>query len=250
MADRLLIFWEGGFSSRALPTSGALSIGRSPTCDVAITHSSVSRKHATLHLGEHARLEDLGSSNGTRVGGTELPPKGSAPIAPGDVCEVGSVVLVVERLAATERVSAPPIAPSPPASPSVTAGQAVMIPPPPAEDEGLLAALDRLVGLVARGSISVLLLGEPGVGKSVTAEKIHGFSGRALGPFVRGSAAGLSEELFERALFGYEKLAFPGAKEAQAGLLESADKGTFFFDGVSALSLALLPEVQPERPAA
>ncbi|MEO6419205.1 MAG: sigma 54-interacting transcriptional regulator [Polyangiaceae bacterium] len=238
MTDRLLIFWEDGFTSRALPSNGSLSIGRSAGCDVAIDHPSVSRKHATLHLDGEVRIEDLGSSNGTRVAGTELPKKGLAPVARGDICEVGSVILVIEHPASIGTISiAPPSAIPTLTSPIISPAQTVMIPPPPPEEEGPLAALDRLVGLVARGSVSVLLVGESGVGKEVTAEKIHGFSGRALGPFVRISAAGMSEKLLDRILFGFEKGAFPGAKEASAGVLESADKGTFFFDEITDLSL-------------
>ncbi len=238
MAARLLIFWEDGFTSRPLPASGSLTVGRGVGCDVPIDHPSVSRQHAKLHLDGGIRLEDLGSSNGTRVGGLELPRKGSAPVGKGDICEVGSVILVIQHPASVGRISAaPPSAMPTLTSPILSPAQTVMIPPPPPEEEGPLAALDRLVGLVARGSISVLLVGESGVGKEVTAEKIHGFSGRALGPFVRVSADGVSEKLMDRLLFGYEKGAFPGAKEAKAGLLESADKGTFFFDEVTDLSL-------------
>jgi hypothetical protein len=51
--SRLLIFWDGGFSSRPLPDDGEVSIGRSQSCDVAIDNASVSREHAILHLGEH-----------------------------------------------------------------------------------------------------------------------------------------------------------------------------------------------------
>ena len=90
-APRLTAFWDGGSLSRILPASGSLTIGRSSACDVRIEHSSVSRKHAVLHLGTVHRIEDAGSANGTRIAGrsvTSMP----VPVAPGEVIETSVAI--------------------------------------------------------------------------------------------------------------------------------------------------------------
>ena len=90
--------------------------------------------------------------------------------------------------------------------------------------------LYRVAERVARGSISVLLLGETGVGKEVVAEALHRASPRRDRPYVRLNCAALSESLLESELFGYEKGAFTGAERSKPGLLETADRGTVFLD--------------------
>jgi two-component system, NtrC family, response regulator AtoC len=99
--------------------------------------------------------------------------------------------------------------------------------------------LMELVDRVAPGEIHVLLLGETGVGKEVFAGEIHARSRRAARPLIRLNCAAFTETLFESELFGHEKGAFSGAGEAKAGLLESADGGTVFFDEVGEMPLAL-----------
>lgn len=95
--------------------------------------------------------------------------------------------------------------------------------------------LYRVIERVAPGSISVLLLGETGVGKEVVAEALHKSSPRRDRPFVRLNCAALSEQLIESELFGHEKGAFTGAEQAKAGLLEAADRGTLFLDELGEL---------------
>jgi DNA-binding NtrC family response regulator len=84
----------------------------------------------------------------------------------------------------------------------------------------------------ARSPISVLLLGETGVGKELMAQAIHRLSPRADGPFVAVNATCLPESLAEAELFGHEKGAFTGATEARPGLLEASSGGTLFLDEV------------------
>ena len=97
--------------------------------------------------------------------------------------------------------------------------------------------LFRLLERVAQGNISVLLLGETGVGKEVLAGTLHRASPRRDEPFVRLNCAALSESLLESELFGYEKGAFTGAEQPKAGLMETAHKGTLFLDEVGELPL-------------
>lgn len=91
---------------------------------------------------------------------------------------------------------------------------------------------------LARGKISVLLLGETGVGKEVFAEAIHERSPRRSKPFVRLNCAAFSETLLESELFGHEAGAFTGAAKEKPGLLEVADGGTVFLDELGEMSAA------------
>jgi two-component system, NtrC family, response regulator AtoC len=104
------------------------------------------------------------------------------------------------------------------------------------EDESM-RDLYRVIDRVAAGRISVLLLGETGVGKEIVAEAVHRRSTRKDAPFVRLNCAALSETLVESELFGHEKGAFTGADRARAGLLEAAHGGTLFLDEIGELSL-------------
>src|SRR5262249_26174052 len=90
--------------------------------------------------------------------------------------------------------------------------------------------------LTAKSPMSVLLLGETGVGKEVLAHAIHAHSRRASGPFLGVNCATLTESLQESELFGYEKGAFTGANQSRAGLFESARGGTVFLDEVGELA--------------
>jgi DNA-binding NtrC family response regulator len=78
----------------------------------------------------------------------------------------------------------------------------------------------------------VLLLGETGVGKSHVAELIHRWSGRT-GRLVVAHAPSIPESLFEAEMFGHAKGAFTGAGEKKQGLVQEAERGTFFLDEVS-----------------
>jgi DNA-binding NtrC family response regulator len=95
----------------------------------------------------------------------------------------------------------------------------------------------ELAARAAQSDISVMILGETGVGKEVLAETIHYRSNRAAQPFLRLNCSALSETLLESELFGYERGAFTGANQARVGLLESTDGGTVFLDEIGDLPL-------------
>jgi len=104
--------------------------------------------------------------------------------------------------------------------------------------ERTMQDLNALAARIANGTISVLILGETGVGKEVLAETIHKLSPRASEPYLRLNCAALSESLLESELFGHERGAFTGAIGTKQGLLETADGGTVFLDEVGELPLS------------
>jgi two-component system response regulator AtoC len=97
----------------------------------------------------------------------------------------------------------------------------------------------ELVERVAPGEISVLILGDTGVGKEVMAEEVHKQSPRNSKPFLRLNCAALSESLLESELFGHERGAFTGAHQVKAGLLETAQGGTVFLDEIGELPMPM-----------
>jgi transcriptional regulator with GAF, ATPase, and Fis domain len=101
-----------------------------------------------------------------------------------------------------------------------------------------MQAVHRLIDLVADSELSVLLLGETGVGKTTTAEALHAKSCRASKAFLRLHCPSFPEALLESELFGHEKGAFTGAAVTKPGLIESADGGTVFLDEIGELPLA------------
>jgi transcriptional regulator with PAS, ATPase and Fis domain len=87
--------------------------------------------------------------------------------------------------------------------------------------------------------MNILITGESGTGKELIARAIHNLKKSHLNPFVPVNCGALPETLFESELFGHEKGAFTGAVKTKPGLLEFANDGTFFFDEIGDMSLAL-----------
>ncbi len=90
----------------------------------------------------------------------------------------------------------------------------------------------RLIETVGPTDAAVLILGETGTGKELTARAIHECSKRLNGPFVAVNAPAIPHELIESALFGHEKGAFTGAHEKHIGFCEQANGGTLFLDEI------------------
>ena len=82
----------------------------------------------------------------------------------------------------------------------------------------------------------VLITGETGTGKELTAQYIHQHSARHDKPFIAINCAAIPDGLLESELFGYEKGAFTGAHCAYAGKLKLADGGSVFFDEIGDMS--------------
>jgi len=97
----------------------------------------------------------------------------------------------------------------------------------------------EFINKLAKTNKTVLIWGETGTGKDLTAKKLHELSERKNKPFVAINCVNIPEGLFESELFGYVKGAFTGAIKEKAGLLEIARDGTVFFDEIGELSLHL-----------
>ena len=88
----------------------------------------------------------------------------------------------------------------------------------------------------AASKSTILLLGESGTGKELFARAIHNWSERKDRPFIAINCVGLSKELLESELFGYERGAFTGATQLKRGKIEIANGGTVFLDEVGDIS--------------
>jgi len=199
-------------------------VGRDGDCDLVLSDSSVSGRHARLAVtNEGCWLEDLGSTNGVAVNGVVVQ---RARLEPGDRFVVGATTVQVAVTEADELVTA-----------------------------GAETSLDELVGTsqamrllfavvrrVAPTELAVLVQGETGTGKELLAAAIHRLSRRRPGPFVAVDAASLSEHLAPSELFGHERGAFTGAERLHHGAFERASGGTLFLDEVGELR----PDVQAQ----
>jgi two-component system, NtrC family, response regulator AtoC len=87
-----------------------------------------------------------------------------------------------------------------------------------------------LIERVASSDLPVLITGETGTGKEVTAQLIHQLSSRRNGPFLPVNCAAIPDTLIESHLFGHERGAFTGADRRQEGFFGSATGGTILLD--------------------
>jgi len=192
------------------------------TLRVDVVDNWMSSSHATISQeGERWVLRDDSSKNGTLVGGKRAT---EHVLADGDQFVAGHTVFVFYREGQRD-VGAPSeleldgsrsdVAPLSTLSPS-------------------LAQDFQDVARIAISHVPVLLFGETGTGKEVTARAIHDMSRRA-GPFVAINCGALPDNLIESELFGYRKGAFSGASEDRKGLIRAANGGTLFLDEIAEL---------------
>lgn len=99
------------------------------------------------------------------------------------------------------------------------------------------------ISIASASDIPVLILGETGTGKELTARAIHDQSQRSGNPFVIINASALQDTILESELFGYKKGAFTGAQNDKLGLIELANNGTLFIDEVGDMGLSIQAKV-------
>ncbi len=95
------------------------------------------------------------------------------------------------------------------------------------------------IDCVLASDLPVLIQGESGTGKEIIARFLHSRSNRHNEPFVKLSCAAIPASLLESELFGCEKGARKGVEEARPGLIEIADGGTLFLDGIADMNWEL-----------
>ena len=111
---------------------------------------------------------------------------------------------------------------------------------------GAAPAIQRVlkeIETVAITDARVLITGENGTGKELTARALHSRSTRAGRPFVEVNCAAIPSELIESELFGHVKGSFTGAVSDRTGKFEQADRGTLFLDEIGDMSMATQAKV-------
>ncbi|MCF6245753.1 MAG: sigma-54 dependent transcriptional regulator [Desulfobacula sp.] len=88
------------------------------------------------------------------------------------------------------------------------------------------------ISLIASSDVTVLITGESGTGKDLTARSIHAASPRNKKAFIPVNCPTIPEHILESELFGYKKGAFTSATRDKTGLFQEADKGTIFLDEI------------------
>jgi len=192
-----------------------------PRLTVGVDDAWMSASHALLRrvLGSWT-IEDLGSKNGTFVGGRRCQ---RAELQDGDLIELGhSFFLFRARVPSNGEVVESS------SLPRAGIGFATLVP-------ALAEALSRAQA-VARSTVPVVVRGETGTGKEVIASAIHALSGRS-GPFQAVNCGALPATLIESELLGYRRGAFTGAEDDRAGVVRSANGGTLFLDEIGDLPL-------------
>jgi transcriptional regulator with PAS, ATPase and Fis domain len=248
----LTVFEQSGSKMMPMPEAGDLNIGRSEEGHIVLSSPSVSRNHAILTVRDGVVLiRDLGSANGTRLGGRRISADREEVVAPGVAVIIGGASLVVHQLAsdpgssargqisevrevvmAGEHIQALRASDKRAAEAKAAASKLVV-------QSEAMHKLFQLVDRVAHGTISVLLVGETGVGKEVVACAIHDRSPRKGRPYVKLNCSAFPENLLESELFGYEAGAFSGARTAKPGLFETANGGTVLLDEIGEMPIAI-----------
>lgn len=90
---------------------------------------------------------------------------------------------------------------------------------------------------VAATDLTVLIVGESGVGKEVFSQIIHSLSARKHNPFIAVNCGAIPEGTIDSELFGHEKGSFTGAVDSRKGYFESVSGGTIFLDEIGELPL-------------
>ena len=102
MADLILEIVEGDDAGRQTPLEGSIEIGREASTGLPIDDEQASRRHTRVTAeGDHALVEDLGSTNGTYLNGQPI--EGQRTLRPGDRLRVGLTIFELRTAADVQR---------------------------------------------------------------------------------------------------------------------------------------------------
>ncbi len=215
---------DEGEARRVTLSGERLVVGSSPAADLVLNDATVSSRHCALRVcGGEVAIEDLGSRNGTFVGGARIrEARGQA----GTLVAMGRSTLVV-CTADDGESRGPPGEPLP-----GIAGSSIA-----------MRRLADQVRRLARHALPVLISGESGTGKELLARALHSEGPRRTRPFVAINVTSVPRELVESELFGHERGAFTGAHVRRDGAFTDAEGGTLFLDEIGDLPLDAQPKI-------
>jgi len=95
------------------------------------------------------------------------------------------------------------------------------------------------IRMVANNDLTVLITGESGTGKDLTARAVHALSNRSKRPFIAVNCPTVPEPILESELFGYRKGAFTHATRDKKGLFQEAHTGTIFLDEIGDITTTI-----------
>jgi DNA-binding NtrC family response regulator len=193
-------------------------IGSRKVAQMVLSDTRVSGLHCEVVMRDGLWVQDLGSKNGTFLGGFRIR---EAEVPPGTTFTVGRTSL---RVRATGELSELPLLEG-----STFHGVTVGAP----RMRALAARMERVAGTQS----TVLITGETGVGKDRWVQALHSASPRATGPLVVVDCGAVPPGLIESEFFGHAKGAFTGATQSMPGAFARARGGTLFLDEVGELPL-------------
>ena len=199
--------------------------GRSKVNDITLNDQSISGTHFEIRaLEEGFLLRDLGSTNGTRLGGCRIK---EIWLEPDVSFRAGTTTMKVKS---TKEVVEIPLS----------------------DQEHFQGVIGRSVAMrevfamlekVAPSELTCLIEGETGTGKERIARAIHDASRRKKKPYVVLDCSSIPKDLMESYVFGHEKGAFTGAISQREGAFEQANGGTLFLDEIGELDISLQPKL-------
>ncbi len=217
-----LTLTTGPDTGRTVPIDGRMVVGAGEGATFLVTDESVSRAHLELEpTPEGLRVKDLGSTNGTFLGGARIQ---AMTVREEALITIGTTVLQLQLVTGDGPVARTSFG-------RVLGRSAGM--------QLLFATLEK----AAATDSTVLILGETGTGKEVIAQSLHDRSARKDKPFVVVDCGSMAPNLIESELFGHAKGAFTGAGHERKGAFLEADGGTIFLDEIGELPLELQPRL-------
>lgn len=203
----------------------SVQIGTARANDFVLSDRTVSRFHAKIETQEgRFRLTDLGSTNGTYLGGYGVQ---AAFLESRAIFDLGTTKIRFQPLEDKATVVLPDTDRLGP-----LIGQS-----------SKMRQLFALIKRVASSDLPVIIEGETGTGKDLVARILHEMSPRVDAPFEVLDCAAIPDNLIESELFGHMRGSFTSAERDHKGLFERANGGTVFLDELGELKVELQPKL-------